>query len=65
MSAAEVLDLLGSPEWITYDTWEYDIDAEPPFTLRLKWNETSVVEVATSKTAAWLQPLMRERMIAE
>jgi hypothetical protein len=64
MSAMEVLDLLGAPEWITYDTWEYDIDIDPPVTLRIKWDESKVVEVSTQDPAAWKRELIREAQIA-
>lgn len=65
MSAEEALDLLGAPEWITYDGWEYDIDVDPPVTLRLKWDARKVVDVGILKPAAWRGKLIRERGIAD
>jgi hypothetical protein len=65
MSAEETLDLLGSPDWITYDGWEYDIDVDPPVTLRLKWDARKVADVDILKPAAWNRKLVRERCIAD
>lgn len=64
MSAEEVLDLLGSPEWIGHDTWEYDVDVDPAVTLRLQWDGRKIVDVETLKPAAWARKLVRERDIA-
>jgi hypothetical protein len=63
MKAEQVLDLLGSPDFVGYDTWEYDMDSEPPFSLILKWDVRHVVGVQRKMPALWKDDFVRDEQI--
>ncbi|QDV51768.1 outer membrane protein assembly factor BamE [Gimesia fumaroli] len=63
MSAREVLNTIGAPDYIDHDTWSYDIDASPPFSLNLTFNARNVT--ATKKEAPlWKSGLARDEALA-
>jgi hypothetical protein len=53
MKAEQVLALIGSPDYVGYDTWEYDMDAEKPFTLILKWDPLHVIGIEKQTPPRW------------
>ena len=57
MKAEQVLDLLDGPDFVGYDTWEYDMDAVPPFTLVVKWDARKVIGVEKKTPPLWKQGL--------
>jgi hypothetical protein len=60
MKAEQVLDLLDGPDFVGYDTWEYDMDAVPPFTLVIKWDARKVIGVEKKIPPLWKQGLLRD-----
>ncbi len=65
MKADEVLDLIGAPDFVRYGTWEYDMDAEPAYSLIVKWDRRSVVGTEKRGPALWQQGMVRDRQFAE
>lgn len=63
MNAEKILDLIGSPDFVSYDTWEYDMDADPPFSLILKWNSRYVVDVQKKSPPLWKEGFVRDKQI--
>ncbi len=45
MSALEVLNLIGSPDFMSYDQWSYDMNAPTPFTITFTFNERAVTNL--------------------
>ena len=43
MPAKQVIELIGAPDFIGYDDWSYDMDAEPPFSdnSRVRWSQSN------------------------
>ncbi|QDT43656.1 hypothetical protein Pan241w_37580 [Gimesia alba] len=63
MSAKHVLNTIGAPDFINYDTWSYDMDADEPFSLTLTFDERKVT--ATKKEAPlWKSGLSRDEALA-
>jgi hypothetical protein len=65
MKAEAVLDLIGAPDFIGHDTWEYDVDSTPASSLVLKWDARRVTRIERRSPALWKQGLVRDRQIAE
>jgi hypothetical protein len=63
MKGEQVLDLLGGPDFVGYDTWEYDMDASPPFSLILKWDARHVIDVQKKTPALWKEGFVRDEQI--
>ncbi len=63
MKAEQVLDLLGGPDFVGYDTWEYDMDSTPPFSLILKWDVRHVIEVQRKTPALWKDGFVRDEQV--
>ena len=63
MRAEQVLDLLGGPDFVGYDTWEYDMDANPPFSLILKWDARQVTNVQRKTPVLWKDGFVRDEQI--
>lgn len=63
MNAEQILDLIGSPDFVSYDTWEYDMDADPPFSLILKWDGRQVVNVQKKVPPLWKEGFVRDKEI--
>jgi len=63
MRAEQVLDLVGAPDFVGYDTWEYDMDADRPFSLILKWDARQVIGVQRKTPALWKQGFVRDEQI--
>jgi outer membrane protein assembly factor BamE (lipoprotein component of BamABCDE complex) len=63
MKAEQVLDLLGAPDFVGYDTWEYDMDSSPPSSLTLKWDVRQVTDVQRKTPALWKDGFVRDEQI--
>ena len=69
MSPKEVLDLIGEPDfsrngtrdWPWGGSWQYDMDAETPFTLLVCWSTEGKVARVEQKTPPYWQDLTRDR----
>lgn len=64
MKAEQVLDLLGNPDYIGFETWEYDMDAKPPYTLIVKWDVRHVTGIEQTTPAFWQDGLKRDEYVA-
>lgn len=53
MTPEQVLDLIGSPDFMVYFPWEYDMDADPPYTLALKWNGRKLSGIERIEPPRW------------
>lgn len=65
MKAEEVLDLLGGPDFVGYDTCEYDMDADLTFSLILKWDCRHVIDVTKKTPALWKAGFTRDKQIVK
>ena len=63
MEAKEILNLIGSPDFVSYDTWSYDMDAEKPFTLDLTMDARGVTGVK-HREPIWKHRLNRDELLA-
>ncbi|MBD3674037.1 MAG: hypothetical protein HUJ26_10985 [Planctomycetaceae bacterium] len=45
MDAKQVLELVGSPDFVSRETWSYDMDSDEPFSLNLTFDERRVTEI--------------------
>jgi hypothetical protein len=61
MMAEQVLALIGSPDYVGYDTWEYDMDAKLPFTLILKWDARRVIGLEKKTPPVWQDGFARDK----
>lgn len=62
MSPEQVIDLLDCPDAIPQRTWQYDIDADEPYTLSITWNDDRKIQkIETIRPALWLKPGTRDR----
>lgn len=62
MSPEEVLDILGSPDFIYYPEWSYDLDGKSPATAKISWKNGKVIDVSLSEPQ-WLKGKNRDRLI--
>jgi hypothetical protein len=65
MSPQQVLDLIGSPDFVVWRAWEYDMDADEPFTLIVSWKENKVIQVERKTSARWQNGLVRDGHIID
>ncbi len=65
MKAEQVLDLLGSPDFIHYNTWEYDIDSKLPYTLIIKWDIRNVLDIRKKTPALWKDGFVRDEQLMQ
>jgi len=63
MSAKQILTLIGPPDFISYDTWSYDMDADRPFTLTIKMDARNSTAISREKPK-WLNGLDRDEALA-
>ena len=63
MPAKQILMLIGSPDFISYDEWSYDIDANPPFSLTIKMDARKSINIKRQKPI-WLDALDRDEALA-
>lgn len=63
MPAKEVLNLIGAPDYISYDTWSYDMDANPPFSITLTFDARKVTAIKR-EVPLWKSGLSRDEVVA-
>lgn len=63
MTAEVILKLLGAPDSVLRDNWEYDIDGDKPFTLTIQW-EGQQVERIRRIPAKWIEGTARDEALA-
>ncbi len=64
MKPVEVLNVIGLPDYIELAAWEYDMDAERPFTLTVTFGENGVVSALQTSPAAWQRSDRRDQVVA-
>ncbi|QDT04852.1 hypothetical protein K227x_32490 [Rubripirellula lacrimiformis] len=62
MSAPEVLRILGSPDFISYPEWSYDLDCGDPKTAKILWDSHHVKDVTLTKPL-WKDGLVRDKLV--
>lgn len=65
MKAEDVLDLIGAPDFVSGDTWEYDMDTKPPHSLIVEWDRRRVVRTEKRVPALWQEGMIRDRQVAD
>lgn len=65
MMAMQVLSLLGGPDFVGYNTWEYDMDSVPPITLLIKWDALHVVRIEKKTPPLWKDGFPRDELLAQ
>lgn len=63
MSAKEVLNTIGAPDYIDDDSWSYDMDAEVPFSLTLTFDTYNVTAIK-KEAPLWKTGLARDKALA-
>ena len=62
MSPEQVIDLIDCPDYISSPDWQYDIDAEKPYTLTISWtDERTVEDVKVVRPALWQGGTVRDQ----
>ncbi len=62
MSPEQVIDLIDCPDYIPGREWQYDIDAQKPYTLTISWTDARTVEdVKVVRPALWQEGTVRDR----
>jgi hypothetical protein len=51
--AEQVLNAIGAPDFVSNDTWDYDMDSKPPFTLRVLWSDRRVMAIKRLSPPLW------------
>jgi len=62
MSAIEVLKILGSPDFISYPEWSYDLDGDDPKSVTISWDSYHVKAVNITKPL-WNDGMSRDRLV--
>jgi hypothetical protein len=61
MSPEQVINLLDCPDYIPGIIWQYDIDADDPYTLAVSWTDDRKVEkIEVIRPALWLEGTFRD-----
>lgn len=60
----QVMNLIGAPDLVDMPHWEYDIDANPPFTLIVSFEARKVSKIERKSPAFWKDGLTRDAQIA-
>lgn len=63
MTAKQILNLIGSPDFIGNDTWSYDMDSDTPYSLNVTFDEKTVVKLTRDTTPIWKSGLLRDKAI--
>jgi hypothetical protein len=62
MSPEQVINLLDCPDYIPGRIWQYDIDADDPYTLAVSWTDDRKVEkIEVIRPALWQEGTFRDR----
>jgi hypothetical protein len=65
-SPRSVLDAVGAPDFVNFEAeaWEYDMDTQPPYTLRIHWKDKKAVDRAERIVPPlWQQGDIRDRQV--
>ncbi|OYV05868.1 MAG: hypothetical protein CFE26_09300, partial [Verrucomicrobiales bacterium VVV1] len=65
LKAEQVMDLVGAPDFVDRYIWEYDIDADPPYTLILDLSSLKVAKIERKSPAFWQDGLTRDAQISQ
>lgn len=61
MSPEQVINLLDCPDYIPGIIWQYDIDADDPYTLAVSWtDDRKVKKIEVIRPALWLEGTFRD-----
>lgn len=63
MTAKEVLNSVGAPDYVGNGTWSYDMDAKEPFSLTLKWKNGQVEAILRDQPALWQSGRTRDQCL--
>jgi len=63
MTPEEVTALIGTPDFITHDGWEYDVDGKAPATLILRWGQRGVEKLEHQTPPKWSNGVERDRQL--
>lgn len=63
MTAKQVLNLIGSPDFIGSDIWSYDMDSDMPYSLNVTFDEKNVVKLTRNTTPIWKSGLLRDKAL--
>ena len=63
MKAEQVLTLIGSPDFVSRETWDYDIDNADPYTLVVSWDGQQVKEITRKSPPVWQDGETRDETI--
>ncbi len=63
LSPSAVLQLIGQPDYVDSGVWEYDMDADPPYTLIVKLGRSGVTSVDVRRPPAWQDGFRRDRLV--
>uniref|UniRef100_UPI00261C8686 hypothetical protein n=1 Tax=uncultured Gimesia sp. TaxID=1678688 RepID=UPI00261C8686 len=63
MSARDVLNHIGIPDYISDDTWSYDMDANPLFSITLTF-DAHKVKAVKREAPLWKSGLSRDEVVA-
>lgn len=63
MTARQVLDTIGAPDYVGDYTWSYDMDATPPYTLILTFDEKKVTAIKQN-APLWKSGMTRDQILA-
>jgi hypothetical protein len=63
MTPKQALDVMGAPDYFETDCWDYDVEAEKPFTVRVRWNKTRIESIRRITPPVWTQKNVRDKDI--
>lgn len=64
MKPREVLDILGSPDFVSYPEWSFDLDGEDARTFTISWDSGSVKDMR-DLPSLWKTGLDRDKLIVQ
>ncbi|MCC9601927.1 hypothetical protein LOC67_15305 [Stieleria sp. JC731] len=59
-----IVSMIGTPDYIHFRVWEYDIDGDLPFTLLIEWDEDGAKKIDRLIPAKWSEGHSRDRSLA-
>jgi hypothetical protein len=60
MKPEQVLALLGAPDFITLQGWEYDLDGDVPATLAIRWGTDGCEKIEKRTPPKWRSGVERD-----
>ncbi len=62
MSPEQVIDLIDTPDYVLHGQWQYDIDAQKAYTLKISWtDEKTVKDVSMVRPPLWQEGTVRDQ----